>query len=105
MARDADAVQKRHRLPTPRKGRSLGAGRGSRPSRRGKVLVPEQLNLLWKLGVRRATDCPQLASVPLIESAGPHVDILGFDLELPTTVQLRPDFDPFEQRRTNALAS
>jgi len=48
---------------------------------------------------------PQLTSLPLIESACPHVGILSFDLELPTTVQLRPCLDPFEQRRTNALAS
>ena len=50
-------------------------------------------------------DRPQLASLPLIESACPHVGILRFDLELPTTVQLRPCLDPLEKRRTNASAS
>ena len=39
-------------------------------------------------------DRPQLASLPLIESACPHVGILSFDLELPATVQLRPGLDP-----------
>src|SRR5688500_4544623 len=47
----------------------------------------------------------QSTSLPLIESACPRVGILSFDLELTTTVQLRPGLSPLEQRRTNALAS
>src|SRR5688572_3548989 len=47
----------------------------------------------------------QSASLSLIESACRHVDILGLDLELSTTVQLRARLDPLKQRRSNALAS
>src|SRR5882672_5562144 len=50
-------------------------------------------------------DRPQLASQPLIESACPHIGILSLYLKLPTTVELRPCLNPFEQCRTNALAS
>jgi hypothetical protein len=63
------------------------------------------LDLLWKLRIGRAMDRLQSASLSLIESACPHVDILSFDLELPTTVELSPGFDPLKQRRTNTLAS
>ena len=41
-------------------------------------------------------DRVQSASLPLIEAACLHVDILSFDLELPTTVQLRPGLDRLE---------
>src|SRR2546421_410928 len=50
-------------------------------------------------------DRSQLASLPLIKPARPHVCILSLDLELPTTVQLCPCFDPLEKRRTNTLAA
>ena len=50
-------------------------------------------------------DRPNLASLSLIETACPRIGILSFDLEQTTTVQLRPRLDPFEERRTNALAS
>lgn len=61
------------------------------------------VGFVWKLRIRPAIDRAQLTSLPLTESACPHVGILSFDLELPTTVQLRPCRDSFEQRRTNAF--
>src|SRR6266850_2257082 len=60
---------------------------------------------MGKPRIGRAMDRSQLASLPLIKAARPHVDILSLDLELPTTVQLRPCLDPLEQRRTNTLAA
>src|SRR5713226_9735191 len=43
--------------------------------------VPEQLDLVWKIGIRAGVDAAELATFARIEPARGHIDILRLDLE------------------------
>src|SRR6266566_219293 len=43
--------------------------------------VPEQLDLVWKIGIRTGVDAAELATFARIEPARGHIDILRLDLE------------------------
>src|SRR2546422_10126885 len=54
---------------------------GSRPHGHLQLEVPEQLDLVWKIGIRTGVDAAELATFARIEPARGHIDILRLDLE------------------------
>src|SRR5438105_11715936 len=49
---------------------------GSRPYGQLQLEVPEQLDLVWKIGIRTGVDAAELATFARIEPAGGHINIL-----------------------------